>query len=97
MIDVVTYALLKKYLKKGGGSGSGTGADGKSAYEIAVDNGFEGTVEEWLGSLKGESATIEIDENGNWLINGQDTGISAVCDCGDMVRIEDDQIQSLFN
>lgn len=30
------------------------GADGKSAYQIAVDNGFEGTEEEWLASLKGE-------------------------------------------
>lgn len=27
--------------------------DGESAYEIAVDNGFEGTEEEWLNSLKG--------------------------------------------
>ena len=31
----------------------GQGADGKSAYEIALDNGFEGTEEEWLESLKG--------------------------------------------
>lgn len=30
------------------------GKDGKSAYEIALDNGFEGTEEEWLESLKGE-------------------------------------------
>lgn len=30
---------------------------GKSAYEIAVENGFEGTVVEWLESLKGEPAT----------------------------------------
>ena len=29
------------------------GVDGKSAYEIAVDNGFSGTVSEWLSSLKG--------------------------------------------
>lgn len=29
------------------------GKDGKSAYEIAVDYGFEGTEEEWLQSLKG--------------------------------------------
>ncbi len=28
---------------------------GKSAYDIAVENGFEGTVEEWLESLKGEN------------------------------------------
>lgn len=26
---------------------------GKSAYEIAVDNGFEGTEQEWLDSLEG--------------------------------------------
>ncbi|MFJ3388750.1 BppU family phage baseplate upper protein, partial [Lysinibacillus sp. NPDC086135] len=31
-----------------------TGEDGKSAYEIAVENGFVGTSEEWLASLKGE-------------------------------------------
>lgn len=30
------------------------GADGKSAYELAKDAGFEGTEEEWLASLKGE-------------------------------------------
>ena len=34
-----------------GGSG---GADGKSAYQIALDNGFVGTETEWLDSLKGE-------------------------------------------
>lgn len=28
--------------------------NGKSAYEIAVENGFEGTEQEWLESLKGE-------------------------------------------
>ena len=30
------------------------GKDGLSAYELAVQNGFEGTLEEWLASLKGE-------------------------------------------
>ncbi|GIN71134.1 hypothetical protein J14TS2_16090 [Bacillus sp. J14TS2] len=29
------------------------GADGKSAYDIAVEKGFEGTDEDWLESLKG--------------------------------------------
>ena len=29
------------------------GADGKSAYEVAVANGFSGTESEWLLSLKG--------------------------------------------
>lgn len=32
---------------------SGTGEPGKSAYEIAVDNGFVGTEQEWLASLEG--------------------------------------------
>lgn len=32
----------------------GNGSDGKSAYDIAVENGFEGTPEEWLESLKGD-------------------------------------------
>ena len=31
----------------------GTGADGKSAYELAVAEGFEGSLQEWLQSLKG--------------------------------------------
>lgn len=37
-----------------GETGGGTGADGKSAYEIALEHGFEGTEEEWLASLKGD-------------------------------------------
>jgi hypothetical protein len=46
---------------QGGGDGSGIpgpqgrpGQDGKSAYQIAVDDGFVGTEEEWLESLKGQ-------------------------------------------
>ncbi|QDI90218.1 hypothetical protein EPH95_02725 [Salicibibacter halophilus] len=37
---------------EGGGSGS-DGDDGASAYEIAVDNGFEGSESDWLESLQG--------------------------------------------
>lgn len=37
-----------------GGVGVVYGKDGKSAYEVAVKNGFEGTEAEWLASLKGE-------------------------------------------
>ena len=33
------------------------GNDGKSAYQIAVDNGFTGTVTQWLEELKGEPGT----------------------------------------
>ena len=38
----------------GPASSGGGGADGKSAYEIAVENGFEGDETAWLKSLKGE-------------------------------------------
>lgn len=65
--------------------GSGTGTAGKSAYEIAVDNGFVGTETEWLESLKGEQGdkgnngtTPHIDETTkNWFIGDTDTGILA--------------------
>lgn len=30
------------------------GIDGKSAYQIALDNGYVGTEQEWLASLKGK-------------------------------------------
>ena len=33
------------------------GTDGKSAYQVAVDNGFVGTEQEWLDSLKVQSET----------------------------------------
>ena len=64
----------------GGGGGSGTA--GKSAYEIAVDNGFVGTETEWLESLKGADGengiTPHIDSTTkNWHIGAVDTGILA--------------------
>ena len=46
-------------LVESGETGQGTpgkpGKDGESAYEIAVDNGFVGTEEEWLASLDGKN------------------------------------------
>ncbi len=39
-----------------------TGQDGKSAYEIAVDLGFEGTEQEWLDSLKSEETDIDLSQ-----------------------------------
>lgn len=59
-------------LLKGGASGS----DGKSAYEIAVDNGFEGSEQEWLNSLKGPQGPAGNDgsdgKDGNQGPPGQD-------------------------
>lgn len=65
MRDVNTlevYSLLGGYVKRlinridfKPETSSGTGKDGKSAYEIAVANGFTGSETEWLVSLKGVS------------------------------------------
>ena len=43
--------LLKKLSEMQTGA---NGKDGRSAYEIAIENGFVGTVAEWLKSLKGK-------------------------------------------
>ena len=68
------YALLKTYVKQSIENIEGFEA-GKSAYEIALDNGFKGTEQEWLRSLQGE--TPYIGENGNWFVGTLDTGVSA--------------------
>lgn len=41
------------YAENAGGADGKPGKNGKSAYEIAVDNGFEGDESAWLDSLKG--------------------------------------------
>ena len=52
--------------------------DGKSAYEIAIEHGFEGTEEEWLESLHGSGSggvyfttdnTLTLDENNVLSVN----------------------------
>lgn len=43
------------------------GDDGKSAYELALENGFEGTEEEWLESLQGTDG-----EDGHSPVRGED-------------------------
>ena len=46
------------------------GKDGLSAYELAVENGFTGTLAEWLASLKGKDGENGVDgKNG---VNGSD-------------------------
>lgn len=60
---------------------------GKSAYEIAKENGFNGTEAEWLASLKGatgapgasgkngeDGKTPYVGDNGNWFVGSDDTG-----------------------
>jgi uncharacterized protein YneF (UPF0154 family) len=58
-----------------------TGPAGASAYDVAVANGFKGTVTEWLESLKGAAGeTPYIGDNGNWWIGETDTGVFAGTD-----------------
>lgn len=78
-MDVVSYILAKKYVDDSlAGAGS---LVGKSAYEVAVSNGFKGTEAEWLNSLVGDSPFIG--SNGNWWIGSTDTGVTASPDLSD--------------
>lgn len=44
------------------------GVDGKSAYEIAVENGFIGTEEEWLLEIEGEDGReVEVQNSGTFI------------------------------
>ena len=57
------------------------GADGKSAYEIAVANGFSGTEAEWLESLKGADGKDGVD--------GKDGKDGITPDLSDYLKTED--------
>ena len=46
--------VIDDYIEENGLAECIPGENGKSAYEIAVSQGFEGTQQEWLTSLKGE-------------------------------------------
>lgn len=56
------------------------GKDGKSAYARAKAEGFVGTAEEWVRSLRGKDGkkgeSPEISKKGTWVIDGKDTGVS---------------------
>ena len=55
---------------------------GYSAYELAVKNGYQGTLEEWLQSLHGmDGQTTSVNgvqhQNGNITLTGADIPVSA--------------------
>lgn len=72
-MDFTTLVLLKRYVSDTIANTEFTG--GKSAYEIALDNGFSGSEQDWLESLKG--VTPHIGENNHWFIGEIDTGVLA--------------------
>ena len=85
IIDLVTLALAKKYTEAAiAGVGAIKGEDGKSAYQIAVENGFIGTESEWLESLKGDKGddytltNTDKTEIANIVINEYDSSVMEV-------------------
>lgn len=54
--------------------GNVKGNDGKSAYEIALDNGFEGTEQEWLESLKAEVTEQDKQDIANMVLDALPNG-----------------------
>jgi hypothetical protein len=72
-MDYISFILSKKYIED---SLEGAGAlVGKSAYDIACENGFYGTPSDWLKTLKGD--TPKIGPTGTWIIGDIDTGVIA--------------------
>ena len=57
------------------GATGATGAAGKSAYELAVENGFEGTLQEWLASLQGNGGAT-----GNGIVSIEKTATNGLVD-----------------
>ena len=77
---ILVLAALLSLAGCGAGAPGNDGANGLSAYEIAVKYGFEGSEAEWIESLQGKDAPSNvptIGDNGNWFINGKDTGYRA--------------------
>lgn len=69
-----TYVELKGETGDKGEKGE-NGADGKSAYQSALDTGFDGTETQWVESLKGEQGlqgisitAATIDDNGHLIL-----------------------------
>ena len=56
LLSAGTAILVNRYGQAGSTPAATTVKNGLSAYELAVQNGFSGTVQEWLSSLNGKSA-----------------------------------------
>ena len=103
-MDLVTYALCKKYVKASlAGAGALKGEEGKSAYEIAVQNGYSGSEQQWINSLVGKPGdTPYIGANGNWFVGAVDTGVRAAAitsynDLDDKPTLNGETIQGDMN
>jgi hypothetical protein len=98
-MDIVTYALLKKYVNDSmTGAGAVLGKPGLSAYEIAVEAGYQGTKEEWLASLQGTNGvTPHIGENNHWYVGNVDTGVYAAGLEAEIEPLSTNDIDNIIN
>lgn len=67
-------------------SETGTAVDGKSAYELAVQNGFVGTVVEYLASLKGEKGDTGAKGNTGAKGDKGDTGATGAAGTNETIK-----------
>ena len=102
LVDIKgTPKRLQEAIDNGELGGGGSGTDGKSAYEIAVDNGFVGTETEWLESLKGEQGEagrsitgITTDENNNVIVTFSDNSTQNIGQLNIDVDVQADFLSS---
>ena len=71
------------------------GDPGDSAYDIAVKEGFKGTVAEWLASLKGKDGSMPFIIDGYWYIDGKNTYVKAQGDKGDPYTLTNNDKRSI--
>lgn len=83
VISTAILSIFSMLLSSGCASTNPEESKIKEIYALAKESGFKGTYEEWLSSIRGEdgkdghSPKVEIGDNGNWFIDGTDTGIKA--------------------
>lgn len=65
------------YITDLSGSAGIKGDDGKSAYQLAQEAGFEGTLSDWLSSLAGANGKTPYIKDGYWYIDGVSLNVKA--------------------
>lgn len=88
-------ALIENMLKN-----HNCGGNGLSAYELAVQNGFSGTLAQWLESLKGRDGTDGKDgrdgvdgKDGRDGIDGKDGTNGSDCNCDSLIKQFEDRLE----
>ena len=67
-VIAISSAIIVQEKRETNVSASSTVKNGLSAYELAVEYGYKGTIQEWLKSLNGKSAYEIAKDNGYKLI-----------------------------